>query len=302
MRILVFFAALLISDPIGNLNRVAKTNAIKKEAKAAFEAKDYKTAIEKYSFLVDSLQVKDDHVILNLANSYYKIADSSQALSNYQKLTSSSDTKIQSLANQQLGVMSTNPKQLQTSLDYFKKALKADPGNEEARYNYELVKKLIEEQKKKDQEKKDQNKDKDKDKKEDQEKKKDQEKKDEQNKDQKEKDKEEKDKEKGDKQDQEKQEKSDKDQEQQEQDKQKQEQQKKDQEKKEGEQDDKNKEENKDKKKEMPQSTKEKLQQMKISPEKAKMILEAMKNQEVQYIQQSKKKAKRKSKNNKPDW
>ena len=35
---------------------------------------------------------------------------------------------------------------------------------------------------------------------------------------------------------------------------------------------------------------------MKISPEKAKMILEAMKNQEVQYIQQNKKKARKRAK------
>ena len=41
---------------------------------------------------------------------------------------------------------------------------------------------------------------------------------------------------------------------------------------------------------------------MKISPEKAKMILEAMKNQEVQYIQQNKKKARTRAKNDKPDW
>ncbi len=301
MKILLFIAALLISDPIGKLNRVAKTNSIKKEAKAAFEAEDYKTAIQKYAYLIDSLKVEDDQILLNLANAYFKSSDSSQALSNYQKLTSSNDTKIQSVANQQLGVMSNNPKQLQTSLDYFKKALKADPTNEEARYNYELVKKLLEEQKKKEQEQKDKNKDKKDDKKDEKDQKKDQEKKDDKNKENKDKKEEEKDKEKGDKQDQEKQEKGDKEQEQKDQEKSEQEKQEQEKQKKEGQKDEENKKE-KDQKKEMPQSTKEKLQQMKISPEKAKMILEAMKNQEVQYIQQSKKKAKKKAKNNKPDW
>jgi hypothetical protein len=41
---------------------------------------------------------------------------------------------------------------------------------------------------------------------------------------------------------------------------------------------------------------------MKISEEKAKLILEAMKNNEVQYIQQNKRKAKKKKNPNKPDW
>jgi hypothetical protein len=36
---------------------------------------------------------------------------------------------------------------------------------------------------------------------------------------------------------------------------------------------------------------KQKLEQMKISPEKAEMLLEAMRNQEKQYLQQNKRKA-----------
>ena len=35
---------------------------------------------------------------------------------------------------------------LEEALTYFKSALKADPANEEARYNYEMVKKKLEEQ------------------------------------------------------------------------------------------------------------------------------------------------------------
>ncbi len=53
----------------------------------------------------------------------------------------------------------------------------------------------------------------------------------------------------------------------------------------------------------MSQQTKENLEKIKISPQKAKMILEAMKNQEMQYLQQAKKRPKNKNKDNsKPDW
>ena len=41
---------------------------------------------------------------------------------------------------------------------------------------------------------------------------------------------------------------------------------------------------------------------MNISPEKAQMILEAMQNGEIQYIQQQKRKSTEKQDKGKPDW
>lgn len=302
MKLYLVAFVLLALDPIGKLDRVAKQNALKKEAKAAFMNEDYKTAIEKYSYLHDSLNVRDDNILLNLATAQYKVADSASALSNYQKLTSSAHKNVQSIAYQQLGVMNNTPQKQQEALDYFKKALKADPTNEAARYNYELLKKLMKEQENQ-QDK--QNKD---DKNKDQQDKKEQEKQ-EQEKDEKEQqEKEQQEQEKGDKQDQEQKDQQQKDQQQkdQEQQEQSQEQQdtdeKKDKEQKEGQTEQEQSEGKKDEKEEIPPSTYKKLQEMKISPEKAKMILEAMKNQEVQYIQQNKKKARTRAKNDKPDW
>ena len=46
----------------------------------------------------------------------------------------------------------------------------------------------------------------------------------------------------------------------------------------------------------------EKLKEMKISREKAEMILQAMKNNEIQYVQQDKRKAKKRKDRSKPDW
>ncbi len=45
-----------------------------------------------------------------------------------------------------------------------------------------------------------------------------------------------------------------------------------------------------------------KLAEMNISPEKAEMILEAMRNGEIQYIQQQKRKAIEKKDKGKPEW
>ncbi len=78
---------------------------------------------------------------------------------------------------------------------------------------------------------------------------------------------------------------------------------KKEQEKKEkeGEEQDENKEGEKDSEKQPP-STSDKLKEMNISEEKAKMILEALKNNEIQYIQQNRRKATKRKNNDKPDW
>ncbi len=291
---LIFVLGLLLSiDP----KKVSKINSLKSEAKKAFLAGDFKTAIKKYKYLKDSLGVNEEEVGMNLANSYFRTNDTTGAFSNYQPLSLSNDAKIKSWANQQMGVMANRQGKFEEALNYFKQAMKAEPENEQARFNYEMVKKKLEEQKKQQQQNKDQNKD-NKDKKDDQKKdNKDQQNKDQQNKDQKDKDK--KDQENKDKQDQKKdqkdqQNKDKKDKEQKDKEQKEKEQQQKEQEKKD--------QQNKDDKNKPDPSLSEKLKDMKISEDKAKMILEAMKNQEVQYLQQNKRKATKPRDRGKPDW
>jgi hypothetical protein len=288
--VVFLLATLLFTD----LDKIGKINSAKAEAKKAFLSGDFTTAIKKYTYLIDSLGVNEDEVRANLASAYFQANDTTGALNNYQRLTQSANKKISSVANQQLGVMANNQEKLEESLKYFKQALKAAPENNEARYNYEIVKKKLEEKKKQDQQK---NKDqKDQDKKDDQKKdqkdqqkdKKDQEKKDQEKKDQEKKDQEKKDQEKKDQDKKDQKEKDPKDQKEKEQ---------KEKEQKEKEEQEKNKE-----KKDIPPSVSEKLKEMQMSEEKAKMILEAMKNQEVQYLQQNKRKATKPKDKGKPDW
>lgn len=51
-----------------------------------------------------------------------------------------------------------------------------------------------------------------------------------------------------------------------------------------------------------PMSRNERLEEMNLTEEKARMILEAMKNNEIQYIQQNRRKPTKKPDSNKPDW
>jgi Ca-activated chloride channel homolog len=264
---------------------IGKINSLKSEAKDAYKKGDFKTAISKYRYLVDSLDVQEDEVRLNLANAYFEANDTTYTANSYQPLTQSTNPRIRSVAHQQLGVLSNRDNKYEEALANFKQALKADPNNEDARYNYEMVKKKLAEQKKKEEEQKkndpnqeeknkdqkDQNKEQNKDQKQDQ-------------------------KEKQDQQDKEKQDEQNKEQ--------KEQQEKEEKEKKEQQQKDQKDQEQKDnkEKKELPPSVSEKLKEMEMSEEKAQMILEAMKNQEIQYLQQNKRKATKPKDKGKPDW
>lgn len=272
LAVLVMFVALFI-DP----TKIGKINTLKAEARKAYQSGDYETAIKKYRYLVDSLHVQEDEVLLNLANAYFQTNDTTQALSQYQSLTQSGKAQLRSKAEQQLGVMTNRAGKFEEALNHFKQAIKSDPANEDARYNYELLKKKLEEKKKQEQQKQDQNKDQQQNKEEEKDKK-DQEKQD-QKKDQ-----------------EQKKDEQNKDQEQKDQEKKNEEQKKKE------EQEQKEQKENKEEKKENNPSVSEKLQQMEMSEEKAKMILEAMKNQEIQYLQQNKRKATKPKDKGKPDW
>jgi hypothetical protein len=267
----VFLLAMLI-DP----TKIGKINALKSEAKKAYLAGDYKTAIEKYRYLVDSLHVQEDEVVLNLANSYFQLNDTTNAVNQYQTITQSPKSQLRSKAEQQLGVMANRQGKSEEALSHFKQAIKSDQTNEDARYNYELLKKKLEEEKKKQEQKQDQNKD--------------------------QKDQENKDQEKKDQQDKQDQKKDQKDKEEQKKDQQQKDEEQKDSEqKKKEEQESKDQKENQEKK-DIPPSVKEKLKQMQMSEQKAKMILEAMKNQEIQYLQQNKRKATKPKDRGKPDW
>ena len=277
--ILVFF---LVLTPLSELNKIAKINAHKKEAKEAYLAEDFEKAAFHYRFLVDSLGVSEGEVLLNLANSLYKIQDTTSAKKIYHEiLSNNSSREIKSIVYQQLGAIDFNLKKYKEALNYYKNAVKQNPENGDVRYNYELLKKLLEEQEKTnpEQQQDQQN----------------QENKDEQSQDQQNKDQQ--NQEQQNKENQEQQENQQQQEEQQEGEEQQQDEgEKQEQEKpEEGEENDENPEDKQP-------TTAEKLEEMNISEEKARMILEAMKNKEIQYIQQNKRKAKKPKKSGKPDW
>lgn len=269
MRIaFLLMLAVLLNDP----KEIAKINTLKKEAEAAYLKGEYELALAKYTLLRDSLGVEDPALKLNLAHSHYHLGDTAGAKRNYNQLTSSSDNKLKSIAYQQLGVMNKDAGKLEEALQQLKSAIKANPANQDARYNYEVVKKLLEDQKQ--QQNQDQQN-------QDQENKEGEDEKQEQNQDQqKDGEQENKENQQGENQDQSEEEKQD------------QEQQNQDQKESEEQEQEKSQE----------QMTKEKLEEMGISEEKARQLLEAMRQSEIKYLQHQKRKATKRPPSGKPDW
>jgi tetratricopeptide (TPR) repeat protein len=153
MKICLLLIALVVIDP----SRIAKVNSAKTEARKAYMDGDYKKAVSVYTYLTDSLDVREDEVMVNLANAYFQVKDTANAISAYQSLTASPKSHIRSKAQQQLGILHHRQGKLEEALANFKEAIKADNANVDAKYNYEMLKKKLDEEKKK-QEEKDRNK------------------------------------------------------------------------------------------------------------------------------------------------
>ena len=150
---LVTLFALVVIDP----SKIARINSVKTEARKAYMDGDYKKAASMYAYLSDTLDVREDEVMINLANSYFQVKDTANAMTTYQSLTASSKSHIRSKAQQQLGILHHQQKKFEEALINFKEAIKADKNNVDAKYNYEILKKKLDEEKKK-QEEKDRNK------------------------------------------------------------------------------------------------------------------------------------------------
>ena len=286
MSKLLFMTIFLIG--FTNISDISRINQLKEEAETAFKNKQYNVAATRYKALVDSFQVSEEAIWLNMAHCYYQLKDSTNAKNAYGYLSNHTDNELRSIANMQLGnikAWTQDTKNYEDALLYYKRAIKADPENNMARQNYEMVKKLLE--KLKQQQNQDrQNQDKDKNQDQQNQDKKDQknaenkdkkdgkEGKDKQNQDQKEKDQEsKKDKKDG-----------------------------KEEQKKQDAKDPKGEQNGREDKKDASDLMPDRLKEINLSQDQAKMLLEAMKNQEIQYLQQKSRPNQKRSDKSKPDW
>ena len=77
MKYLLSIMLLLTSLSTDPVTKIAKSNALKKEAKRAYDEGNFEKAVSTYRILLDSMEVYDDRARLNLANAAYRISYSS---------------------------------------------------------------------------------------------------------------------------------------------------------------------------------------------------------------------------------
>jgi len=273
--LILAFLGLSLGQQWWNPVYIFQTNSAKKKATSLYQEKKYKDAASELLYMNNVWKLSEPTVTLNLAHSYFEQQDTSAISSSlvyYSEVINSPNDRVRSVANLQVGILKarragseqTKPKDkkkiYEDALVNFANALRADQHNQEARFDYELLKRLLEiEAQKQEQEQKD-------------------------------KSEEEKQKEK-------------------EEQEQKEEEQQKEEENKEGEDGQENKEQDKSKEEQdaqkqaqQQQSPSDRLKDMDISQEKAEQILDAMRQNEAQYLQQQQRKGKKPRKTGKPDW
>jgi len=150
-------------DGTNGFNKISKENTLKQQAEVAYKEGRYPDAITSLKILVDELSMHDEVAVLNLGHAYLGNKDLENASKLYEKALLATDKKIKSVAAQQLGILSLQgDNDKEKALAFFKEALRANPNNTDARHNYELLKKGKEqdpENKDKDKNKDDKNKD-----------------------------------------------------------------------------------------------------------------------------------------------
>lgn len=138
--------AIVLNILVGDLNKITRVNRAKRAAEEAYKNEDFETAISAFRLLTDSLGVNEDPIYLNLGNAYFQQKDTTNAVQFYGKVLSSNDNNLRSLAYQQMGIINKQKNKLKEAMADFKSSLKSNPTNEDARYNYELLKKIVDEQ------------------------------------------------------------------------------------------------------------------------------------------------------------
>ena len=151
MKILILILLVLLNNILEN--DISKINKLTKNAEKAFKEKNYKVAINDYNILIDSFNISNEKIHLNLAHSYLLSNDTLKAIENYNMASITNNNKIKSIAYQQLGNINESKNKLKNATEFYKKSILSNNSNLDSKYNYELVTKKLKEQEKKKKEK-----------------------------------------------------------------------------------------------------------------------------------------------------
>jgi tetratricopeptide (TPR) repeat protein len=137
----IFQLLFLLSNP-QYFNNIEQKNVFKKEFNEAYSKQKYKKAIEIYEIIEKTSKIIEPELRINAAQAYFITDDTLKARKNYDVLHDLSNKKQASLTENQLGLLAIFKGDSTKALKYFQKAIIEDPDAFEARYNFELIRKL----------------------------------------------------------------------------------------------------------------------------------------------------------------
>ncbi len=124
--------------------KIALTNEALAKAERSFKEADFENAVRNHLALLEEHELRQPEIRFNLALSYQNNGQEEDAKKTYEPLISASGSSISSFAANQQGFLLGNEQKYKEALSYFKTALLKEPGNEQARYNYELLSRWLE--------------------------------------------------------------------------------------------------------------------------------------------------------------
>jgi tetratricopeptide (TPR) repeat protein len=125
----------------GSLERNALRNSAKREAERAYRMQYFAQASQQYQLIIDNSVVRPVEVQFDLAQALFAQKKYKQAEVLYRRNLQAQDPAIVSNALNQLGLLLVLQGDTVEAIQRFKSALRTQPDNDIARYNFELLKK-----------------------------------------------------------------------------------------------------------------------------------------------------------------
>jgi Ca-activated chloride channel homolog len=137
MKLLVSFAVFLI---------VFATPDRAREANKAYERGDYETAEQIYRELLTE-DPGNTRVLFNLGNTFAKQQKFDEAIEAFERFKRMTDSpQERSIADYNIGNLHSEREQWNEAIEQYRKALRQNPADDDARYNYELARRMQQEQ------------------------------------------------------------------------------------------------------------------------------------------------------------
>ena len=127
-----------------SFSRISRSNELRQRGQEFYRLEKYVQAVAAYRELANELEPDNMEARLNLGQALWKAGQTAEAIRQYTLVArSGAPSQLRSVAQLQLGNAWAQQQQYEKALQYYRQALISNPQNEKARFNYELLKKKL---------------------------------------------------------------------------------------------------------------------------------------------------------------